>query len=190
MSMTPRRVSAEDRLSLALAAEARERRNRPRAAVVLCGVLLAGAAVYQGVGAASYGASRRAQERDVARAGELAGEVARLRHLREQAAVGAQPAGGGITRVSEITALATRAGMRAPPNPPSERVTRQGPGGQLKTITYARVADPSLAALLKWVDTAAAQIDGLRIDTITIAPDERNRQWMLDVWFERWERSG
>jgi hypothetical protein len=183
-----RRLSEESRFELTLAAAAKERRNRPVAALVLAGLVLAGAAVF-----AMYAVGVRAGARSELRralADQAESEVRAAEWVRMSQGGDQTPRVGGRSefRVSRMEELATRAEMKNRPNAPASPEDKSRPGIVLHRHVYTGVQDPSLAALVEWVRLATEEIAGLEVESLKVRPEPVG--WRMDVTFRRWERAG
>lgn len=186
-----RRLGEDARVELAMSASSQARARRPMGLVVLASVAAAIALLAAGWGLVSKSRERERWERLVSTQARVEGMIAEYRQLEErQRAAGETVAG---TRVPDLLArmetIATvRAGMREKPPLPRES-SSSSPRAQniiIREYVYEAVRDPSLAALLEWINLAQAEIPGLEVDSVRLTPDQQ--QWQMRVVFRRWER--
>jgi hypothetical protein len=132
-----------------------------------------------------------ARDADLAKlkAKEITLAAAKLRGLME-----AEAAGNGVRAsqpmsqlLSVIEAAGARAGLKKQ-LPVGSRVPqpRNAEGWQQVKLTYA-VRDESLAAVMKWIDLAQEEVEGLAVSAIKIRPEAN--EWSVNVTFSRWEKA-
>lgn len=172
----------------ALAARA-QRRNRPlhliwAAIAALClGVLLLGLALLDRVSAA--------RERDATQQREVQ-IVTLLSSLKALDAQADDPLARAATApMQNVGTLVSEAGREAglanpvgvgQMTPPR---TRGGLSG--RRYTYTNISDPSLTALLRWVQLSLERVPGLEVNRLEIRPQPQH--WAATVTFTRWERA-
>ncbi|MEL6740887.1 MAG: hypothetical protein AAFP26_09565 [Planctomycetota bacterium] len=180
------RMSDDDREDLAAIADAASRRNRPLWMVVGGALLLAIALIWLMLAVRSVGASERgarAAERRLEGVRQLAAEFEALQAVATS--VGPSERGRPIPDLlSRIEAIAERSGMAATPAVP-QRTNDAVPGGRRVRLRY-NVNDPSLEAVLAWVDAASSEVPGLYPYSISITPG--GQRWTMTVVFARFER--
>lgn len=183
---TPR-MDDDARFELAMAAAARERRNRPRALLLGSGLLLAAAGTAAVLGLSARGTAQsfyRLQQIDAAQVERM---VAEYRDLSGRQDVG--PEMGPMPYIfSDLSALAQQAGLQQSIRPPTTFDNTMS--GSLKSVEYryVNVQDPSLEAILRWLLLAEQQIQGLEVYEIPSLKPLPNGNWQIDVTLRRWER--
>lgn len=184
-ALTGRRISEDLRYELVDAARVAEMSNRPRSLLVLATVLFLGAGV-----ALIWTLSERERavrqfrvqnDRHVTVAG-LKQQFDAVERLKQQG--GADLHGRLPNLFSLIEQAATEAGLRNKPPIPNPRSSRES-GGVRYVYDYT-MRDPSLAALLDWVQRATRLVPGLQVSAIEIDPQAK--EWQFEVTFVRWER--
>jgi hypothetical protein len=188
MSVPVAATPEERRAELAALAARTRRANEPRSLVVLAGVGVLVSAVVLGLSVLSYvGAALEARaERE--RAGAIATRVAHLRALGERASTDAADAGESITRFrSRIDRAGVEAGLRDPLRVPAEAIPDidRTKGTRQVQLTFD-IRDPSMEALVQFMQRAVAEVPGLEVQSIQIKPEAQ--VWYLQVKFARWER--
>lgn len=184
--MTPR-LSEDARYRLAAEASTRQRRNRPRLWVALAAIVLAGAMLFLMVQARSRGRAASALRAQTISRANIELMLQQLKELQQQP----QNPGGDPTepmanlpvRMEEI---ATASGLASKPRPPITPAPEDKAGGVIRSYRYSDVQDPSLSALLAWVQNAEQQIPGLHVHSLVLTPSDT--AWKMTVSFKRWER--
>lgn len=185
MSDKPR-LSEDQRYEIASGASASERRNRPTMLVIVPGLLLALAFVLLLVawGRVSDADNERQRQRSfLQQSQQLSAELIALREFE----AGAGPQGDvhePRSLLSEIQEIGRNAGLSVGIG----RESRQDRGGAditRLTIEYT-IQHESLERILDWVQRCTDRIAGLRVNEITVTP-QQNR-WQVRVTFARWER--
>lgn len=179
-------ITDDLRAELAQAARTAEGRNRPAFALALAGVLLVLTLVSLALAWRSRAAAAGVLEIEhgrLTRVGDLAVQFEAVeRRLAEGGAEIASPMRDVFSRIEEA---ATEAGLRD--KPPISSPQSQVVGGAVKqTYRYETMRDPSLGALLAWVERCQARIPGLRVSSVEITPEAKD--WRMSVSFVRWER--
>src|SRR5688572_23687598 len=176
-SLAGRRISDDLRYELVEAARSAETSNRPRALLVLATIIFLAAGVALVV---------TLQERDVAvrRFRTQSDRVAQVENMKWQFAALARREAQSDDRnvpipdlLSRMEQAATEAGLRAKPPIPEDRATIEG-GARRRTVVY-RLTDPSLEALLSWVEAAKRLVPGLEVSALEIAPEAK--AWRFKV---------
>jgi hypothetical protein len=187
------RISEEARFELALAAGARERRNRPLWLVAGALVLAIVIAVAALTGLLAHRSARSQLERRLQELAAVEHMAAQFRSLDAVAAqAGQSQLGDPIPQLrSRLEALATRAGFATAPLPRNEDTTPAGNGVVIRRWSYFDVREPSLATILEWLRLATqdlgSRIQGLEIDSLTLKPV--NNTWNMNLTLRRWERA-
>jgi hypothetical protein len=177
-------------MQLAARAQAQQGRNAPRTLVLGAALLAVLAAGYAWSGFRAR-ASARADLADAKSRAELMISTAgTLRAARD-----AQGAGGAIASepdgqmLSKIEAAGPISGL-ARPVPVGRR--RPVPDRTTKWtqvfVDYTGIKDPSMDAVMGWVDASLRAVPGLEVHGITIKPEKH--EWLVNVTFVRWEKSG
>jgi hypothetical protein len=175
------------RVEQAAAAARTARQNQPKGLLAMASLLLLAALIYV---AMSVVAQQAASDRlkgarsEAEEAVQLAGKLKALK-----VAASANP-----TTTATVSSLRTRieqAGLEAGlsknvPLPQERKDTVQVSLGSRKTHFEYTVADPSLPALLTWMQKAVAAVPGLEITSVSVVPEANN--WRLRVIFSRWEK--
>lgn len=183
------RLSDDARFELAMGAAAAERRNRPRAMVVVSCVVLAVALVIAAAGVSARASARRTLARDLADQAAVEEMAQEWERLDAQARESGDVALGTKipNLVSKVEEAAARAGLKDPLKKP--RVTpRSANGGTMNEYYYTDVKDPSLKALMEWLRLATTEIPGLEIVGVDLKPEAT--AWNMTVTLRRWERGG
>jgi hypothetical protein len=187
MSVPVAATPEERRAELAALAARTRRANEPRSLVVLAGVGVLVSAVVLGLSVLSYvGAALEARaERE--RAGAIATRVAHLRALGERASTDAADAGESTRFRSRIDRAGVEAGLRDPLRVPAEAIPDidRTKGTRQVQLTFD-IRDPSMEALVQFMQRAVAEVPGLEVQSIQIKPEAQ--VWYLQVKFARWER--
>jgi hypothetical protein len=166
-----------------------ERRNRPSHLLVLAGLLVAVAIISL---LFALSAKAEADRRFRARAGnaqEIVDLLARLKQL-EQASRAGEHGNFGTPRPTLLTDL-QEAGVAAglsqrPPNPSESSSAPNAQGFRRKQVNFENVIDPSLPALMAWMQNAVKTVPGVEVMEYTLRPG--TEKWTLSVKFVRWER--
>ena len=176
------------RLEQAASAARTARRNQPKGLFVIAGVLLLLSMIYALTAWMSY---REAGE-DLADAHtqadtavKMAGKLQALR-----AAASSNPTQGGSASLlrTRIEQAGLDAGLsRAVTVPTSRSQPFPSLGSVQWKYSYENITDPSLSALLAWVEKSVASVPGLEVYSISIKPQPN--QWQLRVTFSRWEKA-
>lgn len=184
--MTQNGLNDEIRFEMTMRAAGRERRNRPRALLVLAGAALVvgGLAALTGVGARSRAASAFQEQLETsAKAESLLAEYARLKQTEQ---VGSDEAHRELpfllTRVEDA---ALRAGLQNKPAPPTQQSTDLG-AVVVRKYVYQNVRSEKLEPLIQWLRQATQDVPGLEVYQITSLRPEPNA-WTMAVVFRRWE---
>jgi hypothetical protein len=175
------------RLEQAAVAARTARQNQPKGLLIIGSLLLVAALIYILVGffaqreaAEQLRASREAAEEAV----QLAGRLRALKAAATSAPAATATVSSLRTRVEQA---ALDAGLsKNIPLPQERRDTVQPTLGSRKTHFEYNVSDPSLPAMLSWMQKAVAAVPGLEISNVTITPEANN--WRLRVTFSRWEK--
>ncbi|HYE63637.1 MAG TPA: hypothetical protein VD997_16720 [Phycisphaerales bacterium] len=187
-SMPAHLAPIEDaRIEQAAAAARTARRNQPKGLLLLASVLLVGAIIYLTMGFLAQreaaGELRDAREQ----AQETVAYAARLRALKAAAASAPQ----ANASVSFLRTRIEQAGMEAGlteavrlPRETPENV-QQSLGSRKRNFEYT-ISDPSMGALLSWMQRAVAAVPGLEISSVSITPEAN--KWRVRVIFSRWEK--
>lgn len=182
-------LSEDDRYEQAERAAAAERRNRPRALIVVGALaLLASSVALLGAWRARSGA-----ERDLARGrGELAriesleGELEALRAARSLAPDQGEQFRTPPDILQTFRDLGRQAGFtQDPPVPSPRRINVEG--GQRVEWAYT-VYDASLAPLLEWARLVIERIPGTFVHQVKLRP--AGERWTMEVTFARFEQGG
>ncbi len=179
------RISEDLRYELADAARAAESGNKPRGPLLLATLLflIAGVALIVTL----------RQRESAARQAEMHSDlVARIDNLETQYQLVARLSESGSSRASEpildilsrIEVAARTAGVRDKPAIP--RPQSQVIQGAVRNLYEYKMQDPSLENLLKWVEAARADVPGLEVFSLEVAPAAD--LWKFNVVFVRWER--
>lgn len=182
------RASLDERFAIASAASASERENRPRHLVLLAAVAFAASLVYLSVQASERATAKRQLKSRVAEVERVEGMAAEIQRLDEQIAANAVGSGVGVPMpdvLSRLEGFATEAGLKDPLS------HRRGPGrpeGGATLYTYPyEVRDPSLEAVMTWLQKSVEGIPGLEVQSVRIRPEPT--AWSVQVTLSRWERS-
>lgn len=180
------RLSEDERYAISSGASASERRNRPTVFIAVPGLLLVLAVLLLLVaaGRVSDADSERSRHRSyLQQIQQLSAELEALREVES----GSGPQGDvhePRSLLSEIQEIGRNAGLTVGIG----RENRQDRGGAdvaRLTIEYT-VQHESLERILDWMQRCTDRIAGLRINEITVTP-QQNR-WQVRVTFARWER--
>ncbi|MDX2146965.1 MAG: hypothetical protein SFZ23_05535 [Planctomycetota bacterium] len=193
--MTPadartRELADQARDEVAAAASRAESRNRPRVFILASSLALAIAFVMLVLGMGAKANADSSLRRERAQANEAVELLARLRQLDEAAKDSTKlPFGEQLSKIrSKITDAASRAGLKSPPQlPVSDQVVRNVAAGVNRNTWTYEVRDPSLRAMLDWLQLAIKDIPGFEVYSVTLKPEQN--QWYLRVTFSRLERS-
>lgn len=185
------RLSDDARYELARVATIAERRNRPMFLLFLAGLVLVVTAVGALLGYGSKARAERELARQVTLSERITSDVRELERLRGQAeaeglgdgsdVAGGVGEGGGV--LGRLQAAAKRAGVSGQLRIPRE-TSRQEGDATFVEYTYQAVQD-EIGPLLKWLDLARREIQGLEVRMIELKP--RGDKWTLTVRFSRWE---
>lgn len=185
-------ASSSDALDqLALTAARTQRRNQPRALVVLGVLAVLGALTY-----ASMGWRARSDARDrLATTQEFDTKVrtalAKLKALQDASGAGGATAASekqtGEHALSTIIELAGEAGLASPlgATTPNTSDASRAQGWSQTTYVYT-VKDPSIDAVLRWMELVLERIPGMGINKLTVRPEPT--VWSVTVEFARWHR--
>lgn len=184
-TLAGRRISEDLRYELVDAARVAETSNRPRSLLVLATILflIAGVALIVTLRQRQAGMDRfRVQS-------ERKETVIGLQHqfeavARRQLSGNAQVNDPLPNLFSLIEQSATEAGLRDKPPIPDPQSRREA-GGIRFQYNYT-MRDPSLEALLAWVQAARRLVPGLEVSSVEIVPTAK--EWQFKVSFVRWER--
>jgi hypothetical protein len=191
MSRNPARLSEDARLELAMAAAARERRNRPRGLVVGALAVLLIAAIAAGMGIKSQRRAVRSLRHTLEDQAQVEAMAAEFRALSEQErAAGTQRAGEPIQNFrSLMETLATQAGMSSRPSPTELTPDRQG-SVLVRTWSY-EFQEANIKAVLDWLRRATvdpvSRIPGLEVFSLDLKPS--GEKWQVTLRLRRWERA-
>lgn len=184
-ALAGRRISEDLRYELVDAARVAESGNRPRSLLLLTTMvfLVAGVALIVVVGRREGAVDRlRVQRERAETVSGLAQQFAVVERVRQS---GAGNLHGRLPNLfSLIEQAASEAGLQSKPPIPDPRASREA--GGIRTLYPYTVRDPSLQALLDWVQRARALVPGLEVSGLEITPEAK--QWQFKVTFVRWER--
>lgn len=187
MSAVPSsRISDDLRYELVDAARIAETSNRPRTLLVLATLLFlaAGIALIVALGERDDAVGQYRAQAD--RQTRVEGLALQFAAVERQGQTGDAVRYGPIPNLfSLIEEAASAAGLGNKPPIPDPRADRQS--GAVRYLYPYTMTDPSLEALLAWVQEALARVPGLAVSSIEIRPQANN--WQLKVTFVRWERS-
>ena len=187
----PRGMSEESRLQVAVVAGATERANKPRALLLLSGVLLLAAGIYALVQGQALGAARaeiREQQRVSVELGSLAAEL-RAAHAAQQ--LDALPRDPQTT--AKLERLAKSLGLPATMII-DERPTNAGAPGFSKRLYTTRFIAPDVGLVIEWLVRATgpndAGLTGMQVNSLKLKPQHniKNGGWEVDVSLSRIER--
>ncbi|MBX3321630.1 MAG: hypothetical protein KF757_01430 [Phycisphaeraceae bacterium] len=182
-----RSMTDDERFESAMAATTFERRNRPRHLLLLPLLLFLAAAIAIVVALYTHESSRIRVGQEQARYKRLVQGVADLRDLQ---GAQSQASGGAYEPVpnllSRMEGFARDAGLTRSLSIPTTRVDRSE-GARRLSYTYSNITDPSISALLAWVEISCEQVPGMFVNSITLKPAS-TQGWTVDVTFARWER--
>jgi hypothetical protein len=184
-ALTGTKISEDLRYELVDAARVAEMSNRPRSLLVLATALflVAGVVLMVTLGARerAVGQFRVQSDRQTMVAG-LVQQFEAVERIRQQ---GGEDLHGHLPNLfSLIEQAATDAGLRSKPPIPNPRSSREA--GGIRYVYDYTIRDPSLGALLDWVQRARVLVPGLQVSSIEIQPQPK--EWQFDVTFVRWER--
>lgn len=175
---------ADARFELATAAATAARANRPTMLIVVAAALLAVAMIAAAVSLTGRLAAERRLVSERGRAQELVNLAARLKQLDEAAAASGGKRAGRISGLpTTLNQLARTAGLRSDPSLKNLPPYRTGDVVRNK-IEY-EVRDESLEAVLRWIDQATRQVQGLEVFSLNVKPEGQN--WHVKVTFSWWE---
>lgn len=180
---------AEATQSLGIAAARTLRRNRPSFLVTLGAIALMLALAYAVLGWVSYSDARKRAQTAERNASDILLAAARLKQLQDNDASGGsrspEVASGGAV-LSRIEGAGTRAGLVRPvPVGSTNRQRDRDVGWDKVNISY-NVKDPSLEAILKWMELAIEDVQGLEVSQLTLRPEAS--EWSMTVVYARWEK--
>lgn len=184
--MTPAVLKADDRFELDLAAETRDRRNRPRMVVVL-GLLALGAAGVSVIFTTSQAeAARRSLRFEERRRSEFQASAAKIAELKAKLDAGGARAQPAFPVVSELQSLAEQAGLARRPNPPVESNSPQR-DVTVRSYDFRDVQSPTIEPIMRWLELATTSVPGLTVDGLTLRNNPQG--WTMNVKFQRLERA-
>lgn len=182
-------MSGDDRYAVASMAGAAERRNRPRALVLLGMVAFAVACLYFLLGFRSYSEADRARARaaaDYQRLARLAEDYAFYTGLSERQTAAGVFCPPEPRLLSTIRNIAVASGIESLPI--QDESTEQRGGLTRRRLRYVGVSDASAADLLTFVDRVASEVSCVRVYRLSLRP-VRQTSWQMEVGFERLELS-
>lgn len=187
-SMPAHLAPIEDaRIEQAAAAARTARRNQPKGLLLVASLLLVGAIIYVTMGffAQREAAGELRAARDQAE--DTVALAARLRGLKA-AASNAPTANATVTTLrTRIEQAGMEAGLTDAVRLPTERPegVQSSLGSRKRNFEY-NISDPSMAAMLSWMQKSVAAVPGLEISSVTITPEAN--KWRVRVIFSRWEK--
>jgi hypothetical protein len=185
---TDRRLTADDRYDLAVAADSASRRNRPSHLVAFAGLFFVVACAVMGFTAcrasqAEEDLSNRVSQRDAV--AEMLAELEAIARAEDPEAEAVnEPYPGFRSKMEEI---ALEVGLSEKLEFPRRNSPNSGiPGVSQVTYDYT-IEEPTLGPMLRFARAASEQIPGTRVAGIKLRP--RPDKWQMDIKFERWERT-
>jgi hypothetical protein len=176
--------AADAKFELATAAAGAERANKPKTLIVIAGALLAVAVIATGMALSSRLAAQRKLDTERGRATEMVTLAAKLKQLNEASAGGKRT--GRITLLpTTLNQAARAAGIKTDPvmrNMPDSRN-----GDVVRKKMEYDVRDESLEAILRWIDSATKQVQGLEVFSFNVKPE--SQVWHAKVTFSWWENA-
>jgi hypothetical protein len=182
----PEAAREELAASLAMQAQAGERRNRPRA-LVYASVLLfvcGGALALHGTSRASEAQQRT--QRAKAQADNTLAALAQLDSLIKRRAGEGPKIEGSSQALSKIEAAGVRAGYPGFPVGAVTTTPRRDIGANQISIRYTALKHEDLSVLMTWISSALADVPGLEVASVMLRPEAE--KWSMDVRFTRWEK--
>ncbi len=182
-----RRLSDDDRYSLAARAEAGARANRPTHLVAIAGLALLLCLVVAGFAWRADSAAARSLRRESFTLDNIRVRADRLAELRADLASAPtddryRPIPDILSRMSN---LATEAGMTGTVPVPTTGTNLFQESRRL-TYQYRNLRVDSLDAVIRWVNLCTERIPGLHPTGIKITPQAN--AWQVDIMFARFER--
>jgi len=174
------------RLEQAGAAARTARRNQPKGLLVASGIVLLITLIYVITAFSSRRSAMQSLEESRDQAESALQMASELQALRSVAAANPREVGAASLLRTRVEAAGLEAGLSRPVSVPK---TRNQPNTALGSVLYKfdyEVGDPSLSALLTWVEKSVAAVPGLEVYSLTIRPQPNS--WSLKVTFSRWEK--
>jgi hypothetical protein len=188
MTTVPAPLTEDLQAELAARAARAQRANEPRALVLLGALLATVALLLLSLAWTSYRGATEAAQNARERADLAAEKAAHLRALAQVAeGSGSDPGQAAINFRTLIDRAGVEAGLRDPLRPASETsaFVDRAKGTRQLQLTYD-LRDPSLGALVQFMQRAAADVPGLEVHSVLLRPEAQ--VWYLQVKFARWER--
>lgn len=185
---------SEDARMIAAASAARtERQNQPRHLIILALVMLViAAATLLNAMNASAAADRSLafQKTKASRVASKLGELEALRQRQSSAESSTKLNESSSQIMAKITGAGATVGIKEPVRPPSITTPKANDQGSRQLKLPFTVSDESLPTLLAWVDRCLAEVSGLEVYSISVAPEppQNPTRWKLSVTFSRWEK--
>lgn len=189
MSRAPA-LSDDRRLELVAIASGAERANKPTHLILIAALAVAGSLLYLAIAWRSYTAAADSRDQQQHTAAEVVETAARLRAVIAAESQGNGPslAETGTRIYGRIEQAGVEAGLKdRVPSPISTRSDKVQGTDISRVIRDYDIRDPSLAAIFKWMDTAARDVPGLEVYAVTAKPEAQ--VWSVRVRFVRHERA-
>jgi hypothetical protein len=177
---------ADATAGLSLAAARTARRNRPSFLVALGILALAIGLIYALTGWLSHRDALVQATRAETFAKKILDAAAQLKNLQATEGSGGPRVGDQGNVLSRIEAAGQRAGLsKAVPVGNTTRTPNRDTGWVQIGHQY-NVKDPSLDAILRWMQFAADDNPGLEVSQAVLRPEAT--EWSMTVVFNRWEK--
>lgn len=185
-------MSEDDRLDLALMAQASERKHRPRHLVVLATLVLGAGLIGLVWGLTAHrraSAEARRERNNLVMLQRMEAELQAIEAAGQGQAQG--PPWDAIPDLkSRLEGFATSAGLAKPALPTESRdraVPSGGKSAQRMRLSY-RVSHSKPEEIMAWIERSLKDVPGLELWRLRMRPEATN--WSVEVEFSRWERVG
>jgi hypothetical protein len=177
---------ADATAGLSLAAARTASRNRPSFLVALGIIALAAGLIYALTGWLSHRDALAQAARAQTFANKILDASAQLKALQATEGSGGPRVGDQGNVLSRIEAAGTRAGLSK--NVPVGNTTRNPnrETGWVQIGHQYNLKDPSLDAILRWMQFAVDDNPGLEVSQAVLRPEQS--EWSMTVVFNRWEK--
>lgn len=181
---------ADNHFEMVSLASRTERANQPRHLVILGVVALFACLLALLVTWGSYRNAREAMERQRNTARNVVQSAGRLKALQAAAAAsgeGPRLADAPANILGTIESAGAEARLRDAVRAPSIRTAPRTSSNTVRSAYAYDVRDPSLSALIDWIERSTQSVPGLEAYAITVNPEAQ--QWRVRVTFSRWQRA-
>jgi hypothetical protein len=176
---------------LALAAARTQRRNQPRAWLVIGVVAVMATFVYAAMGLRARAAASETLSAVQSDDAKIRTALAKLKALQDAGGASGQGArtdhSSSEHALSTIIALAREAGLENPLGATTPNTSEPGRAQGWSQTTYLyTVKDPSIDAILRWMELVQQRLPAMGINKLTVRPEPT--VWSVTVEFARWTK--